>query len=92
MPKRSRRKPAPKSQTTNTHQPELDANQAAFGAVQRLIELSEGTEGKNPMAVALGRLGGLKGGKARAKTMTSAQRQRSARKAAKARWAARKSR
>jgi hypothetical protein len=41
---------------------------------------------KNPAAVALGRLGGLVGGKARAKGMTAKQRSKSARKAAKARW------
>lgn len=41
---------------------------------------------KNPAAVALGRLGGLKGGKARAKTLTKAQRQSIARKAAETRW------
>lgn len=45
---------------------------------------------KNPAAVALGRLGGLKGGKARAKVLTAAQRKASARKAAKARWATRR--
>ena len=43
--------------------------------------------GKNPAAVALGRLGGLKGGKARAKKLTPEQRKEIARKAAKARWA-----
>ena len=41
---------------------------------------------KNPHAQALGRLGGLKGGKARAAKMTPEQRKESARKAAKARW------
>jgi hypothetical protein len=41
---------------------------------------------KNPAAVALGRLGGLKGGKALAAKMTPAQRKASARKAALARW------
>ena len=41
---------------------------------------------KNPAAVALGRLGGLKGGKARAASMTPAERQRIAAAAAKARW------
>ncbi len=41
---------------------------------------------KNPAAVALGRLGGLKGGPARAKKLTKEQRSESARKAAKARW------
>jgi hypothetical protein len=43
-------------------------------------------EGKNPHAVALGRLGGLKGGKARASKMTPEQRKEIAKKAAKARW------
>ncbi|MCK4815217.1 hypothetical protein KA005_05560 [bacterium] len=42
---------------------------------------------KNPAAVALGRLGGLKGGKARAIKLTKKQRIEIARKAAKARWA-----
>jgi len=41
---------------------------------------------KNPAAVALGRLGGLKGGKARANKLTPEQRKEMARKAAKARW------
>ena len=41
---------------------------------------------KNPMAVALGRLGGLKGGKARARKMSKAARSRSAKRAARARW------
>ena len=42
---------------------------------------------KNPNAVALGRLGGLKGGPARAKKLTKKQRREIAQKAAKARWA-----
>lgn len=41
---------------------------------------------KNPAAVALGRLGGLKGGPARAKRLSSKKRQEIARKAAKTRW------
>lgn len=41
---------------------------------------------KNPHAVALGRLGGLKGGKARAKALTAKRRSEIARKAAKKRW------
>ena len=41
---------------------------------------------KNPAAVALGRLGGKKGGPARAKKLTPEQRSESARKAAQARW------
>lgn len=44
------------------------------------------TSGKNPNAVALGRLGGLKGGRARAKKLTQEQRSEIARKAAVARW------
>ena len=43
-------------------------------------------ESKNPAAVALGRLGGLKGGKARAKKLSPATRKKIASKAAAARW------
>ena len=43
-------------------------------------------EGKDPAAVALGRRGGLKGGKARAAKMTPEERSEAARKAARARW------
>ncbi|MBI3873319.1 MAG: hypothetical protein HY304_09615 [candidate division Zixibacteria bacterium] len=43
-------------------------------------------EGKNPAAVELGRLGGLRGGKARWKDTTKKQRSEAARKAAMARW------
>jgi hypothetical protein len=42
---------------------------------------------KNPHAVALGRLGGLKGGKARMASLTAEQRRELARKAVLARWA-----
>ena len=41
---------------------------------------------KNPAAVALGRLGGLKGGEARAKSLTPEQRKEIAQKAAAKRW------
>jgi hypothetical protein len=41
---------------------------------------------KNPAAVSLGRLGGLKGGKARAEALTKRERSEAARKAARARW------
>lgn len=41
---------------------------------------------KNEAAVALGRLGGLKGGKARAKSLTAEERSAIARKAASSRW------
>lgn len=42
--------------------------------------------GKNPAAVALGKLGGPKGGAARAKALSEHKRQQIARKAAMARW------
>jgi hypothetical protein len=41
---------------------------------------------KNPAAVALGRLGGLKGGPATAKKLTKQQRSDNARRAVMARW------
>jgi hypothetical protein len=46
----------------------------------------EEPSGKNPHAVALDRLGGKKGDKARAEKLTPEERQEIARKAAKARW------
>lgn len=49
-------------------------------------EPSPEEQGKDPAAVALGRRGGLKGGKARAAKMTERQRTLAAKKAAKARW------
>lgn len=45
--------------------------------------------GKDPAAVALGRRGGLKGGKARAAKMSAADRKESASRAAQARWRSR---
>lgn len=42
---------------------------------------------KNPAAVALGRLGGLKGGTARAKSLSAKRRKEIAQKAVRARWA-----
>ena len=49
-------------------------------------DLSNEDERKR-LARALGRLGGLKGGKARAEKLTDVQRRESASKAARARWA-----
>lgn len=43
-------------------------------------------DGKNPAAVALGRKGGLKGGRARAAKLTAQERSDAARRAAQARW------
>ena len=45
-----------------------------------------GREPKNPAAVALGRLGGLKGGRARAEKLSAKRRKQIAKKAALARW------
>jgi hypothetical protein len=48
--------------------------------------LPDPNEGKNPAAVALGKLGGAKGGAARAKSLSPAKRKAIAKKAAAARW------
>ena len=76
MPDRSRKRPR-------------DVNELA----RQLVDEATGEapkydpdEGKDPAAVALGRKGGLKGGKARAEKMTPEERSAAARKAAAARW------
>lgn len=77
MPKRSS-KPKP---------PPADENQAAYQMVQQLLGVPEpADEGKNPAAVLLGRLGGKKGGPARAKKLSKKRRTEIARKAALVRW------
>jgi hypothetical protein len=48
--------------------------------------LPNSDEGKNPAAVALGKLGGAKGGKARAAKLSPAKRKAIAKKAARTRW------
>ena len=48
--------------------------------------LESDKSGKNPAAVALGRLGGIKGGKARAKKLSKEKRRKIALLAANARW------
>jgi hypothetical protein len=48
--------------------------------------LPDPNAGKNPAAVALGKLGGAKGGRARAEKLSPAKRRAIAKKAAKARW------
>jgi hypothetical protein len=57
-----------------------DLNQIAASIVEQT------TREKNPAAVELGRLGGLKGGKARAKTLSAKRRKQIARDAALRRW------
>jgi hypothetical protein len=67
-----------------------DLNEKAFSIVQKLTgQAPENDATKNPAAVELGRLGGLKGGKARAAKLTAKQRTAAARKAAEARWSRR---
>lgn len=50
------------------------------------VEDAAPDDGKNPTAVALGRRGGLKGGKARAASMSAEERKAAARRAVQARW------
>ena len=52
--------------------------------------LDDPNKGKNPAAVALGKLGGAKGGAARAKSLSAEQRRTIAVRAALARWKSRK--
>lgn len=66
-----------------------DEVQAAFRVVQEATGQAPKKpkrHKKNPAAVALGRLGGKKGGKARAAVLSSKERSEIARKAARARW------
>jgi hypothetical protein len=61
-----------------------DLNQIAASIVSQTTGQSQ--TGKNPAAVALGKLGGLKGGKARAAKLSATKRRQIAKKAAEARW------
>ena len=71
MPKRSSKKPR-------------DLNALAASIVREATR--DPSEGKDPLAVELGRRGGLKGGKARAAKLSSDERHEIAKKAAAARW------
>jgi hypothetical protein len=51
--------------------------------------LQDKNAGKNPAAVALGKLGGAKGGAARAAALSPRKRKQIAKKAAQARWGSR---
>lgn len=83
----------PRAMPNRSRKP-LDLNQLAAAIVE------EATTGqkpaappeptKDPAAVALGRRGGLKGGKARAANLTPEERSELARRAAQARWAKRR--
>jgi hypothetical protein len=63
-----------------------DLNKLARRIVDDATSDEPSDNGKDPAAVALGRKGGKKGGKARAAKLTAEQRSAAARKAAKARW------
>ena len=69
-----------------------DFNQIAKSIVDAVAEASETYPEKNPAAVALGRLGGKKGGPARAKALTAKRRAEIAKQAAKTRWRNKKER
>jgi hypothetical protein len=77
----------PKRSSRGKQGPE-DANEIAFRVTQDATGEApqEAPSEKNPAAVALGRLGGAKGGKARAAKLTAEQRSEIARRAARARW------
>jgi hypothetical protein len=67
--------------------PKKDVNQISARAVGETTEPDlAAPNAKNPAAVTLGRLGGLKGGKARAAALSSRKRKQIAQKAAKSRW------
>jgi len=80
MPKRS-------SKTKDVNQMAASILAAATGEPPPLTPDGE----KNPAAVALGRLGGLKGGKARNDALSPERRAEIAKKAASARWKTKKS-
>ncbi len=67
-----------------------DSNQRAVMIAQiatgEIEDTTKKDDGKNAAAVALGRLGGLKGGKARAASLTPEKRKEIAQKAAAKRW------
>jgi hypothetical protein len=76
MPDRSRKRPRDPNQLGKL------ITDIATGEVEDVKEETD----KNPAAVELGRKGGLKGGKARAASMTPEQRSEAAKRAARARW------
>jgi len=78
---RGMEKPKPKAKK--------DLNQLAASIVAQATDdkpADDPDEGKNPNAVALGRLGGFKGGKARAEKLSAKKRKAIAVKAAQVRW------
>ena len=63
-----------------------DINETAFAVVQQSVSTTEVKPAKNPAAVALGRLGGVKGGRARAAKLSGKERAAIAKVAAAAKW------
>jgi len=61
-------------------------DQLTVGSIPAKKPTNKKSPQKNPAAVALGRLGGLKGGKARAEKLSARRRKEIAKKAAQARW------
>jgi len=90
MPNRSSKPDRDEVKPTKRERRPRDPNQLAFNVVREATGEDEKFEPekkeKNPHAVALGRLGGKKGGKARAAKLTAKERSEIARKAAQARW------
>jgi len=89
MPKRSRKKKRPdinELAKTVVDEATSEENDSTVNEKPE-EETDQANNGKNPAAVELGRLGGLKGGKARWKGTTKKERREAARKAAQTRWA-----
>jgi ABC-type phosphate/phosphonate transport system ATPase subunit len=63
-----------------------DTQELARSILDQIVPDAEPPKEKNPAAVALGRLGGLKGGLARAKKLSQLKRVEIAKKAAQTRW------
>jgi hypothetical protein len=78
------------NRSSNRGKGKPDLNKSAYDIVQQATGQVEkqAEKEKNPAAVTLGRLGGLKGGKARATALTPEKRKEIAKKAAEKRWAA----
>lgn len=91
MPKRSSKKRKKRPRDPNALAAEIVGEAiaekpAGYDAREEPEEPVE-VETKNPAAVALGKLGGKKGGKARARKLSAKRRREIARKAARIRWA-----
>ena len=82
MPKRSGKEKAKKPKPRGRR----DVNQLARSVMEHIERIADENPGKNPAAVALGRKGGLKGGRARMDSLSPDERRKLAAKAAKARW------